>query len=392
MIKLVLSNIFRKKKDTILTGTILGIAVFTLVLIGCTYYQVHEGIKLTNDRLGADVIILPRTDKIDYSSALYTAEPSEEYIYLSNLEFLHGDYKIEDKTYQFFTHTIKAGCCTVTEEARVVGFDQATDFIIKPWLEMQEFDILADDEIIIGGDITSVIGQRMSILGKTYKIVGTLYFTGSGLDQSIFMDIEEARRLTENSFFQNDVDKKVSSVLLRMKEGVNIDDYVQNFNMNNPELTAISKSEALSYVKNQLLGWGQIVGILIVAMSIILIIALFNRYTAIIQNRKRELGYLISLGMSRKEICISIVGEISILVILYGGIAGGTALLCIKPLVNRLKDFFDFPISVIGINEYIFALSLGIGFAFVVSIMACILPLIRILKQDPQELFSIYNG
>ena len=126
---------------------------------------------------------------------------------------------------------------------------------------MQEFDILADDEIIIGGDITSVIGQRMSILGKTYKIVGTLYFTGSGLDQSIFMDIEEARRLTENSFFQNDVDKKVSSVLLRMKEGVNIDDYVQNFNMNNPELTAISKSEALSYVKNQLLGWGQIVGI-----------------------------------------------------------------------------------------------------------------------------------
>lgn len=107
MIKLVLSNIFRKKKDTILTGTILGIAVFTLVLIGCTYYQVHEGIKLTNDRLGADVIILPRTDKIDYSSALYTAEPSEEYIYLSNLEFLHGDYKIEDKTYQFFTHLLQ---------------------------------------------------------------------------------------------------------------------------------------------------------------------------------------------------------------------------------------------------------------------------------------------
>lgn len=391
MLKLILSSIFRKKKETILTGAILGVAVFALVLIGSTYYQVHEGINLTNDRLGADVIILPRTDKIDFSSALYTAEPSEEYIDLSKLDFLHEDNRIADKTYQFFTHTIEAGCCTVTEEARVVGFDQSTDFIIKPWLEMQEFDALEDDEIIIGGNITSVIGQRMSILGKTYKIVGTLYFTGSGLDQSIFMDIEEARKLAKNSFFQNDVSQKVSSVLLRMKEGVNIEDYVQNFNANNAELMAVSKSEALSYVENQLLGWGQIVGILIVTMGIILIIALFNHYTAIIQNRRKEFAYLISVGMSRKEIGISIVGEISILVILYGSISSGMALLCLKPLVDRLKTFFDFPISAIGINECIFVMILGICFAFVVSIVACAFPLLRILKQDPQELFSVYS-
>lgn len=391
MIKLALCNIFRKRKNTLLTMSIIGVAVFTLVLIGATYYKISEGVSLTNDRLGADIIILPRTSNFDYASAIYTAEPSEDYIEISELDFLDDDPRIIEKTYQFFTHTIEAGCCTITEEARVVGFDQKTDFIIKPWLEMQNFDTLDNDEIIIGGDITSVIGQQMSILGKSYRIVGTLYYTGSGLDQSIFMDIEEARRITENNNFQKNVNNKISSVLLRMDKNTNISDYVQNFNTNNTKLVAVSKTEALTYVKNQLSGWGQLVAILICAMSIILLIALFNRFSAVIQDRKKELGYLISIGVSWKEICASLVIENLILVSLCGGSFGVLALICVGPLVNRLEEFFSFPISLLGWKGCLLFLGLGIFFAFIISIIACGLPIYKNLKKDPQVLFSSYE-
>ena len=42
MIKLALCNIFRKRKNTLLTMSIIGVAVFTLVLIGTFSMQIFH--------------------------------------------------------------------------------------------------------------------------------------------------------------------------------------------------------------------------------------------------------------------------------------------------------------------------------------------------------------
>lgn len=390
MIKLAICNVFRKKEESVLTFLIMGIAVFAIVLLSGTYHQISSGIALVRDRIGADVIILPRSDNsdIEYTTALYTAEPSDEYIAISDVTFLNNDNRIVKKTFQFFTHTIEAGCCTTTDEARVVGFDQSTDFVIKPWLEKQNFDSLCDDEVIIGGAITSIIGQQMSILGRKYKIVGILYDTGSGLDQSIFMNISEARRLAEENFLQEDTQNKISSILLKLDKTVNVSDYIKNFNRSNPNLIAISKNESLDYVENQLYGWGEIVWLLIVSLVLILLFSLFGRYSAIVYNKKGEYGYLRTTGVKRLEIFSSILFEITLLSFICGITFGIMALVCMDPLLNRIREFFVFPISDLIIGDYIKLLIIGIGFAELVSFFSCIYPVWKVLQHDPQEALS----
>lgn len=389
MIKLAICNVFRKRQQSFLTFLITGVAVFAIVLMWGTYQQISTGITLTGDRIGADVIILPRSGDTDYTSALYTAEPSDDYIEIADITFLDDDNRIVKKTYQFFTHTIEAGCCTVTEEARVVGFDQSTDFIIKPWLEKQNFDSLSNDEVIIGGDITSIIGQQMAILGKPYKIVGTLYNTGSGLDQSIFMNINEARRLAEKNFSQKNTENRISSILLKLDKNINVSDYVENFNRSNPELVAISKNESLDYVENQLYGWGEIVGLLIVSLILILLFSLYGRYSTIVYNKKEEYGYLQAAGVKRIEIFISILFEIAVLSIICGGMFGIAALACINSLLNRIREFFAFPTSTLIMSDYVKLLIIGIGFAGIISFLSCIYPIWKVLKHDPQEALAI---
>lgn len=388
MIKLAFCSVFRKKQQSILTILLMGIGVFVIVLMYGIYQLISTGISLTDDRLGADVIILPRTADMNYNSALYTAEPSNDYIQLDDVDFLNNDTRIDRMTYQFFTHTIEAGCCTSTSEARVVGFDQTTDFLIKPWLELQNFDSLGEDEVIIGGDISSIIGQQMSILGRTYKIVGTLYSTGSGLDQSIFMDINEAREVAKENFSQNDVETTISSILIKLNKNVNVNDFVQNFNRNNSALIAVSKTQSLKYVESQLYGWGELVALLVVSLILTLLISLFIRFTAMVHSRKKEFGYLRAVGIRKGEIFISLLLENVIISVVCGIVFSIVAIFCISPLLEEIRDFFLFPAITLKDLEYIKMIILGVSFAMGVSTVSCAIPIYRTLRGDPQEELS----
>lgn len=84
---------------------------------------------------------------------------------------------------------------------RLVGYDPETDFILAPWFASQKESSLADDEMLIGAAVQAWLGGRTRLFGQDFTVVGQLESTGSGMDETTFINIATARRLAANSEF-----------------------------------------------------------------------------------------------------------------------------------------------------------------------------------------------
>src|SRR5690554_3462819 len=153
-------NVMRRKSQSFLTVLITLLTILTFVLAFSVLSALQEGLKLSDARLGADVIILPNKSNADAFQTIFTAEPVN--IYMSQEVTLEVAQVagVERLTTQFFTQALDESCCSMGGASRLVGYDPETDFILEPWLNEHNIERLRDDEIIIGGDIPTFLGDQ----------------------------------------------------------------------------------------------------------------------------------------------------------------------------------------------------------------------------------------
>ena len=72
MFKIAMLNVSRRKKSTALTITITAIAVLAVILISSISMCISSGLQISEERMGADVIIYPNSAKIDDTEFLYS--------------------------------------------------------------------------------------------------------------------------------------------------------------------------------------------------------------------------------------------------------------------------------------------------------------------------------
>lgn len=391
--KLAFQNIFRRFEQSLITIIITIIAIFSIISVLGIYTTVKDGIQLSNERIGADIMLLPIKSGSKSAYSLYTADPSDEYINKKDLEFLADYPEIEKLTYQFFTNTIEGGCCTIGEKARIVGFDQNTDFILRPWLKQNGINLISKNQVIIGKDIDSIIGNKMSILQEKFNVIGSLYKTGSGLDKTLFVDIESARELARNKsqnklFKKIDPEELVSSVFIKTSSGCNIDDFVNNINLSQNKVLAVSKAASVEQIESQISGLSFVGIFLIAALAISSMVSLFGRFNTLANSRKKEIGYLRILGVRKIEILKLITFETGIMGVIGGFIGSILAILFIPFFINILQSFFVFPIGNTTILEVFSYVLIGILISIILGFIAGLIPAIKISKLDPREIIS----
>ena len=59
--KLAYLNVTRRKSQSLLTGIITAVTILMFVLVFSIFSVVQDGLALTNERLGADIIVLPNS-------------------------------------------------------------------------------------------------------------------------------------------------------------------------------------------------------------------------------------------------------------------------------------------------------------------------------------------
>ena len=122
-------NLSRRKGQSSLTILITLLTVMVFVMIFAFYTNFQQGVVLSQERLGADILVLPNEASTDAYTTLYTAEPNNIYMPVEVLDSIKKVEGVALASPQLFIQTLNASCCAVDSETRIVAFDMDTDFV-----------------------------------------------------------------------------------------------------------------------------------------------------------------------------------------------------------------------------------------------------------------------
>ena len=189
---LIWHNIARRRSQSVLTIAITMLTIMTFVMVLGVYQIMQQGIALSRERLGADALLMPSGTDAGGQELLFSAVPENIYMPGDMLDQVRQLDGVAAATPQFYAQTLEASCCDLGKETRIIGFDQDSDFILEPFFSQRAYDRLTDDQIILGGNFDNYMGGLFLVLGYGFDVVGQLYPTGSGMDDTIFMNIDMA--------------------------------------------------------------------------------------------------------------------------------------------------------------------------------------------------------
>lgn len=387
-------NVTRRFGKSLVSAVIVSITIAIFTLVFSLYSTVESGIKLSADRMGADIVILPNEANVNEIETMFTGVPMLEYM---DKDVIKGKIPMEDVesiTEQFFIKTLaNTGCCGYEKEQRIVGINQNTDFILKPWFNDFNVERLSKNQILIGGRVERALESKVMIFNKEYSIVGDIYRTGSSIDESIFMDIEEARDLAtrmnpDNIFDGRDTDQLVSSILIKTKDGVDPRNMMRKIKSNEIDAQVISTADNISKLSNQIKTVSKILGGFSLALIFTSSLALAARFNSMASERKKEIGYLHAVGLKKSKIIRLILTE-ALMIAAVGGIVGalgGVALT--SPLYNTVSEIMVLPSGEWDMMIAVKNAAVGIGLSLIIGVASAIYPALMSSRLEPQEAIS----
>jgi len=387
-------NVTRRKNQTIITILITFIAILTFVTTQATISVLNEGVQLANSRLGADVIVLPHTVRADAFQTILTADPVNIYMNESIIDDIRKLPGVEQITPQFFAQTLNQSCCTVGGAKRLVGFDESSDFVIWPWLSGEERIKLAPDQILVGGAVPPMLGGKAVILGEGFWVADRLETTGTGMDETIFLDINVAREIAKASpylkslWVEEPPDHLISAALIRVEEGVDPALLADVINNSDIKGNAVAVGRVISRAKDQMDNMTKFLFLLWGAVAITAALGLFGRFNSLARERKKEIGIFRAIGGQRSGAFGLILFE-TLLMVVTGGLLGSlTAVFLIQPLLDWIRELAQLPQGTWSIIDAVYSTLLGLGIAIALGVASAIYPAWKSASLEPQEAIS----
>lgn len=318
------ANLAQKPFRSLSLALVVAIFAFMLFAGSMISANLQSGISSLSARMGADLLVVPQGLGKKMESVLLRAEPSTFYIDESVLDIVKDIPTVAQASGQLFISSLDAQCCTV--KVQLIGIDQSTDFVVEPWLRKAVDRPLTGNEVIVGDYIFGEIGSEIMFYNQKFTIVGRLEPSGMGFDSSVFMSMEAARRIAHlaSPDMGNKVDKAYSSILVRVKPGVDpisISDEVLDRMGLKANVNFVFASNMMSDTSAKLQNivtvmYSAAAGVWLVAALVMFVVFFFA-----FNERQKEFATLRALGASKSKV-ISIVMTESFLMSLAGTVVG----------------------------------------------------------------------
>lgn len=384
-------NTIRRRSQSMLTVIITTLTILTFVIVFSVFLIMQEGLTLSSERLGADVIVLPDEAKADAYQTLFTATPANVYMPKYIIEKVAEIEGIEQVSPQFFTQTLSGECCSYGDEIRLVGYDEKTDFILKPYFNEQNFDRLEDNQVIIGSKVEAFLGNKVAILAEPFTVVGTLYPTGSGMDETIYLNIDVARKLAQDiaklQYLWSDAlpEDLISSILIKTENGISPSEVADKINQSGLGVQAVATSETINNVRSQMETISKVIFALWLSSLLIAALSLIGRFNSLAKERKKEIGLLRAIGIQKNQIFQLILSEAWIMAF-AGGVAGSIlGCICVTPILGILKNALTLPSGIWTFSAALKSGGFGILVALLLGSVASVYPAWKSASLDPQE-------
>jgi putative ABC transport system permease protein len=375
---------------------IVSIAVGAAIIfsVAAMYKGVAAGMELSRQRMGADIVIVPYGVTLEPSLLLFGGATANSYMPEGYVDSVRAVPGVRTATPQFYTHSLTADCHDIGSQNRMIGYDAASDWIIAPWLKKVHKDELKDDEVILGAKVPTWTQGKISILDQWYNIVAVAEETGTTLDYSLLVSMNEARRVVAKDKSLRGIWEKqgppaelISTILVQVDEGADMNEVVtaiQSAGLMKPIVAAEVKKRIADQFTVFLLLIG-IVGILAVLTSLL---QLFSRFYTLTWERQAEWGLYLAFGASGRDIGAVIVGEAATVAITgaaAGLLLGGGLYQGSLTLLEAYQSFPFVPPS----WTFIGVLAIGITVLFTgLGALAAWLPAYRGSRIDPSVIMT----
>jgi len=377
------NNVVRKLFRNIVLVSAVGMLVALLVFAMLFNKAVEDDIKAATKRLGADIVIVP--PEAVGAAEEFILESKEKTFYMD--EFVFDAVKdlpeIEAATYQIYLNTLTSECCSI-EEGQVVVFDQESDFVIKSWMDNPPH--LNKGEVLVGSYVYDFLGliNTAKLFGTGVKIVGHLEQTNTGLDHGIFMDIQDMALITEEA--RGNFDKgQLSIIFLKVKEGFDPEDVAIKIQSINPTVGIMTRGTIGGGIRQTLKDITRIFSITIMISALLSIMLAWSTFTAIANERKREVGILRAIGARRSHIVTLFLSE-ALIISVFGsfiGIGAG------HYLIAHLAGNFHLLTKLEAVASFTPQNGVISGYAMLVGMTVCLvgalIPVVRLAWMEPLQ-------
>jgi len=380
-----LKNLKRKPFRTGVLAFSIALLVALLIFAVSFTFSVSSSLTKASDRLGADLIIVPVGARTFAEEFLLESKNTSFYMPKDIIERVRAIEGIEATTYQTYLSTIDGLCCDVSQ-TRIVAFDPETDFIIKPWLQKALGRPLAMGEAI-AGQVTSqnmglgLLDVEATIFNNRFKIVGVLEATGTSLDNALFMTDENLRRIIESGTSPLKKEE-ISLVFTKVAAGLDphrMGDIVEGEIV---EVDVVARSDLGKKLLAILGDINKIFLITIVLSSVLTILLVWAIFSAIANERSREIGIMRAIGAKESQIVKLFLLEVLVLG-LAGSVAGmgaGTYLaVLLADSFSLIKNIAAHPSPLHQTAIALLGLVAGCG----ICAVGALLPINRIKKLEP---------
>ena len=391
---LAIIDIKRKPFRSVCMMLIVFVMSFILFLGPALSLGSEKGLESTNQRLGADYMIVPKGYNHYMEQVLLHGHPSMFYLDKSLVDKYREISGVKAISSQYFlTSLADAACCTMP--VQLIGYEPETDFVITPWISEDFTGEVKDGDLVVGSDITLEEGNKLTFFGREYTVVARLAETSIGIDASVYMNLKtielmrkDMEKMGINGFGEEPVTKEVSSILLRVDQSKTPDNWIKTLEKVDFEQTDIvSANVILSGVSLQLTSISHTIKIVVVAiwcsLSVLLVVVFFLS----VNERRKQFAILRIIGGSKHLLMTGILIEY-LLIASIGSIFGtGTGLVLLKLFQTYVKVTLNVP--------YLLPTYLEIGelciksfFATVtLSMLAAVLTTIRIIRAEISAIF-----
>ena len=181
LIRLAAQNVGRRR----LRAIFLGVAVMLGVGIGFASFvagwALREGMARSFSRMGADLVVVPRATLVNITASLLTVQPTDETLPADLAQRIAAVAGIAQVAPQRIVPALVEG-----HSVNLIAFDPAQDFSVQSWVEARQAGPL--EGLIAGGALSTRLGETLSVCGMPMRVSARLGKTGVGpFDESYFV-------------------------------------------------------------------------------------------------------------------------------------------------------------------------------------------------------------
>lgn len=336
------------------------------VFVGLTLKSsLNHGITRMQERLGADLMIVPEDSEAQARNVLLTGAPEFFYMDSSIAGKISEIGGVDSVTTQFYFTSLSSDCCST--RVQLIAFEPGTDFVITPWINEKITDDLEHGQVIIGSEVTPLSNGKVKFYGSEYAVAGKLGETATGIDSSVFMTrdtmhliLDDAKAKGYQFLTAEDDSSLISTVLLKLNDKADVRQVEKEIYNAGSGVKILETDKLIVEVSSQLDSVGRIISLTLAVLLVFSFFTMVLFFSVIFHERKKDFAILRILGSTSKKISFLALSE-GFLIGAAGGIAGMTfGILTVFPFNRYIENRLNVPYLMPSVPVVIFFGILGI--------------------------------